>query len=368
MMHYLLLAVGFILLLGGCSATTQTAAPTPAAPCDLVAFQKTATPEVKKKFYLSIQEEIDSLMDRADTFYAMAYYAKAAEMYERVNFYEGREVVSAKRIDKIKHRAKANGEFYYQRAIKAMKKDKKTALYEFNRMMKNDPSYKDGKELYEKLLGDSELEPFLKSLETSLQAVMDDKEDSKKYLKNLLAAYDALRKYNDTSPMVEQAREMIDSQRGRLLAEAIGAYDKGSYRQATGAFHYVQAIYKKDRTAEKYLAKIDDKQEENSKLAEAQKALEEEKYTLAIQLARKVLKNQPDSEEAADIIESAKEEQKKEIPNIIAKAKEYYKRQDFANALETFHQVLELDEDDNTSLTYIKKIEEQLKTIQNLKP
>ena len=325
------------------------------------------SPEEKRVIYHSVQDEIEQLIAEGETFYASGYYADAAKAFELVNFYEDRAVIPTDRIRKIRIRANANGKHYYTRALKYLKKDKKRALQEFNKMMRNDPDYKDGEERFEKLKKDPEIHAFLEKLEKALQNALANNKGTAKDLTRINTALDKLVVYDDSNPVALNAKEVIKNQRNALLNEAIRLYNKGAYASATKKFELVQSIYKKELTAEKYLAKIGDKNRLAQILKKAEEALVKEEYATAIESAEDALDLDANNKEAKRVLSEAKKGYEKQIPDLINQGITFYGKQEFDKALKAFQAVLVLDPDDNTSLTYIKKIERQLETIQSLK-
>lgn len=351
MRFYLLLTTLALLFLTGCG---------PVKPGSL-------SPDEKRVIYHSVQDEIEQLTAEGDVLYATGYYAAAAEAYELVNFYEDRAVISTDKIRKIRIRAKANGKHYYNRALKYLKKDKKKALLEFNKMMRNDPEYKDGKSRFEQLKHDPDIRTFLGGLENGLQKALENNFGTAKDLKRITNALDKLVTYDDANSMAVKANEIIKSQRNALLNEAVHLYNKGSLNKAADKFRLVETIFKKDHTAQKYLAKIQAKNELIQVLKQARSALEKEEFARAIEAAEHALDIDSNNKEAKRIISEAQKKFEKQIPDLIAKGKEYYRNQELDKALKTFQSVLIWDPDDNTSLTFIKKIERQLETLKSLK-
>ncbi len=325
------------------------------------------SPDEKRVIYHSVQDEIEQLTAEGDTLYASGYYMAAAEAYELVNFYEDRAVIPADKIRKIRIRANANGKHYYKRALKYLKKDKKRALHEFNKMMRNDPEYKDGKTRFETLKNDPEIRAYLAKLEKDLQSALNNNMGTAKDLKRINKALDKLKEYDDGNDIAIQAKEIIKAQRSALLNEGVRLYNKGALGKASDKFRLVQSIYKKDRTAEKYLAKISNKNRLGNLLKQAKKALDKESYAQAIETAEAALDIDANSKEAKRILTAARKGYEKQIPDLINQGIDFYGKQDFDQALKAFQAVLIMDPEDNTSLTYIRKIERQLETIKSLK-
>ncbi len=333
------------------------------------------TPDQKRVVYQSVQDEIEYLTNRGDVLYETGYYADAASAFERVNFYEDRAVISEDKIKKIRIRAQANGKHYYNKAVGYLKQGKKKdALYSFNRMMRNDSDYKDGKARFEALKNDPEIKPFLAQLEADLNNALLANKGTAKDVAKVDKALSALIDYDDTSAVAKQAAATIETQRSALVNEAVRIYNQGNLDAAADKFRLILSIYQKDHTSDRYLAKILSKREQamalkraQSELKKAQDALKAQDYVKAIELAQAVLDVDAKNSDAKKILNEAKAEQEKQIPDLIAKGKAFYNKQDFKNAKAMFQSVLVFDPDDNTSLTYIKKIDRQLETIESLK-
>jgi tetratricopeptide (TPR) repeat protein len=324
-------------------------------------------PEEKRLIYQNVQDDIGYYTVQGEVLYADGYYAEAANAYEMVNFYEDRAVIPMEKIRKIRLRANANGKHYYNRALSYLKTDKKKALHEFNKMMRNNPDYKDGKKRFDTLKRDPEIREFMAVREKAVQKALLNASGKPDEIKKINAALEKLIHYDDANPVALQAKEYLTVQRNTLLHDAVVHYNKMNLTQATKIFRLVQSVYKKDATAEKYLARIFIKEELARTLKTAQDALTQERYEEAIRAAEKALDLDSKNSEARRIVTEAKLAYEKLIPALLEKGKAYYGKQDLENALKAFQAVLIWDPDDNTSLTYIRKIEQQIETIKSLK-
>ncbi len=321
----------------------------------------------KKQLYLSVQNEIEHLVQKGDILYAKKHYADAAEAYEKANFYKGSPVVSTSKIEDLKKRAKANGAYYYARGVKYLKKDKIKALYEFNRMMYNDKDYKNGKELFEELKNDTYIKGFLKTLRDPLEKALNENKTHEVSIKKIDALLQKLTQYDEYDEIALKAQEYIDSKHDDLVNSAVNLFKQGKITEAKNSFDFIESIYVKDKTAEKYLKEIATINTSAKMLSDAQKAFDAGEYDAAMQSVEKVLKISPNDKNALLLAEKIKKENEKKIPELIELGKNYYNKQDFEKALNAFQRVLTYSPEDNTSLTFVKKIKNQIKTIQNLK-
>jgi len=321
----------------------------------------------KRLIYQSVQEEIDDYKVQGDILTTEGYYADAAKVYEMVNYYEGHTFISLEKIRWIHAQAKQAAKRHYDRGVKYEKEKKKLALMEFNKAVCNDPTYKDSAVRYKTLKHDPEIKPFLTKKEENLNKALEGDLSKRETLTKIHTAMNELRLYDKTNLIVAKAKEVLKKQRTVLVDEAIGQYNKGSFQSATNDFKFIQSVYPKDPIAQKYLSRIYAKKEIHSVLQKAKDALKKDDYSSAIAFSEKALEVDPHNTEALALSNTAKKEYEKQIPELITKGKELYNQQDFTNAKKVFQSILLWNADDNTSLAYIKKIDEQLKTIESLK-
>lgn len=341
----------------------------------------TYTPEQKRMLYNSVQEEIGYRTAQGEKHLAQGYYARAIEDFEAVNFYEGRAVIPLNRIKRIAEQAEEKSAFFYDRGMKIQESDKRQALIEFNRMMRCDPKYKDGKEQYERLKNEKEIGVLLLEREKQLDTCLKNTQTIAA-LKSLNQAYEELAQYDDAHPSVVKAREVIDEYRKVHLESAIELYEAKKYDDAINKFEQLLQIFPKEPTAQKYLDQFASKQEEQKrirlehlasvqeiqkKVKVARNALEQKEYCLASKYASKVLEIDPNNKEGQYILDVSTKNCAQNIPALLTKGIGYYKKQQMENALEVFQSVLEVDANNTTSIAYIKKIKRQLQTIKSLK-
>ncbi|MDD2830152.1 MAG: hypothetical protein PHW18_11315 [Sulfuricurvum sp.] len=340
------------------------------------------TPEQKRILYSSVQEDIAHRSAQGEAHYAQGYYAAAVDDFEAVNFYEGRAVIPLNRIKRIAEKAEERSAYYYERGIKMRESDKKQALIEFNRMLRCNPKYKDGKDQYEKLKNDKDIVNLLSAREDDLNTKLQKNNQSTPALKSLNQSLEELAQYDDSNFLVLKAREILEGYRKTNLEKATELYEDQKYDEALNKFEHILQIYPKEPTAQKYLDQFASKQEEQKRikldhLASAQEgqkkvklartAFEQKDYRMAMKYASKVLEAEPNNKEGQYILETSKKQCEQNIPELISQGLKYYKKQDMENALVVFQSVLEVDANNTTSIAYIKKIKQQLKTIKSLK-
>lgn len=335
--------------------------------CSLMFFPSTYTPEQKRSVYTSVQDEISYRTEQGELHYAQGYYAAAVEDFERVNFYEGRAVISLNRIKRIAEKAEERSKYYYDRGMKVLESDKKQALIEFNRMMRSDPKYKDGRVHYERLKKEKEIIIVLSSLEADLNEKLKKNIQSTSALKSFNQSLEALAQYDDSNPLVIKAQEVLANQRKIQLAKAVALFENQKYDEASERLVFIQQIYPNEPTAQRYLDQLAAKQEVQKRVKLARNALEQKEYRSAMKCASKVLEMEASNKEGQAILETATKKYEQNIPELIAKGIGYYKKQELQNALEVFQSILEVDSNNSTSIIYIKKIKRQLETIKSLK-
>lgn len=349
-----------ILFFSGCVENQQPK-------CNLASIEESLTLEEKKKLFINIQQKINLLKDEADTYYAKTYYLDALKTYELINFYNDKKIIPQDKVNRLIKRIEANRKHYYNKATnKKLAVDKPKQLFYLNELMRNDPTYKDGETLFKALRVDEEIKLFLEKDKKHLESLLTKDSNTQEYIKKLNSAIDKIAKYDDMEPLVIKAKYILKKKRSILQKEAITIYDQNKPQLAYKKFSFIKTIYKKDRTSNKYLYLISKNKKLFSMEKEALTALESSNYKEAIELANKMLSFNTKNSKALQIFKKANSELKKQIPKMISKATIYYSKQDYDKALKIFKDVLKLDSNNNTALTYTKKIKAQLKTIQSL--
>ncbi len=313
----------------------------------------------KREVYHAVQQEIKEYEREGDLLFSEGYFNDAIKSYEMVNFYEGKSVISKERIKRLKNEAARNAKKHYYRAVQYQKKDKRHALSEYNIVLRNDPTYKDAKVRLESLKKDPAIETFLQSLEKNIRSTLYEDISLTKTLKKLHKAVKDLSFYDDNNHLVLYGKKLITQERKELFRKAVASYNKGRFTQSENYFKRLEALNPKDNTVKQYL-------ELNSILIRAEEALKKEDYTTTLALSKKALNYDPDNKDALKFVELAKKESEKKIPELLDLGKALYEKQDYKKAKTVFQSVLHFDENNNTSLAYIKKIDQQLKTIKSL--
>lgn len=335
--------------------------------CGVMFFPSTFTPEQKRSVYNSVQDEIAYRSEQGELHYAQGYYAAAVEDFETLNFYEGRAVIPLSRIKRIAEKGEERSRYYYERGLRVQESDKKQAMIEFNKMMRCNPNYKDGKGRYERLKKEKENQKLLLALEYDLDAKLKKNLQSTGALRALSQSRDALAQYDDSNPSVKKADDILQQQRKMKLEKGIALYNDQKYDDASEKFDTVVQFYPNEPTAQRYLDQISIKQETQKRIKLSRNAMDQKDYRLAMKYAAKALEIDAGNAEARSILESATRKFEQSIPDLIAKGIGYYNKQEMNNALEIFQSVLDADANNSTALVYVKKIKRQLETIKSLK-
>lgn len=355
-----------LLLLSGC-VEYNTNQPEPKTEIVLLS-QKVQELDAKDKqlIYRSIQDEINLYSEKGDDAYEAGYNSDAIIAYELVNFYEGYNTISLKKIKEIKKSAKSKSIYHYKQALRYSKKDKKRALSEFNVVMMNNPQYKDTKKRLSEIKENRDIKIFINSMENSLQMRMLNNRGTIKDLKNINYSLHGLLKYDYKNETALKARATLKEYHQVLVENAIETYKKGELYKAKTKFNSILSIYKKDQISIQYLEKIKIKNSRKLNMRLAQEALNNKEYIKSISYSKKVLKAEPSNKKAKKMITIAKKESKKEVANLIYIGKRHYNSKNLDKAKQSFNAVLKIDPYNNTSLIYSKRIERQLRTINSL--
>ena len=356
-----------LFLLSGCVDEHTQPAPEPKTEIVLLSqkVQKLNAHD-KQLIYRSIQDEINLHNEKGDEAYQTGYNHDAIIAYELVNFYEGYNTIPLSKIKKIKKTAQTKSAYHYKQALLFETKDKKRAIVEFNRVMINNPKYKDTKKRLQTLKDNRDIKIFINDIENSLQMQLLNNKGTIKDLQAINSNLNKLLKYDYDNQTAFKSKETLKEYHNVLLENAIAAYDKDDLVKSKRRFNSILTIYKNDRTSIEYLKKIKIQNSKKLNMRLAKKSLKKKEFINSMKYAQKVLNTEPNNKEAKTILLNAKKESKKEVSHLLHVGKNYYNNKNLDKAQETFNAVLEIDPYNNTSIIYSKKIERQLKTIKSL--
>jgi len=320
----------------------------------------------KQLIYRSIQDEINLHNEKGDEAYEAGYNHDAIVAYELVNFYEGYNTIPLNKIKEIRKTAQVKSVYHYKQARLFEAKDRKRAIVELNKVMINDPKYKDAKERLLTLKNNRDIKIFVNTIENSLQMKLLNNNGTIKELQDINNDLHKLLKYDYNNQTAFKAKKMLKEYHEVLVENAIKSFKEGNLVKSKSKFNAILSIYKKDQTSIDYLAKIKIINSKKTYMRIAKHYLKNKEFINSMKYAQKVLKIEPKNREAKKILIDAKKESKKEVANLLYIGKRHYNNKNLDKAQQCFNAVLEIDPHNNTSLIYSKKIERQLKTIKSL--
>ena len=360
MIYALRLSIIMIFILSGCTNLNTS------SPKKLQKNVQNLKPQDKKLIYRTIKKEIAQLKHYGDENYEDGYYYNAITAYEKVNFYEGKDVIPASKINHIKKIAKEKSIKNYKKLKEHTKKDKKQTLSILNQITMYNPNYKDTKQLMKEVKKDREIQIFLNKLTSELYSKIANNKNTINDLLEISKAYKELVKYDYQNPSLKQAKETLKKEHKNLINEAKRSYNQGNLNTAKKKFTTITLIYKDDKTAKRYLYKIKNRKNINTNLKNAKRALDKRDYTKAIALSKQILKIEPNNKKAKEIKIQAKKDCNKEVSKLISDGIKNYGQKNLDKAQKNFQRVLKLKPDNSTALIYTKKIHRQLQTIKSL--
>ena len=328
-----------------------------------VVTNNSLTDQQKYDIYHAVAKEINNYKKQGDVYYKNKYFYNAIKSYEKVNFYEGRDVYSKKFINQIKRRAKANGEYFYKKALAFKSKNKIKSFYYINIVMRNDPTLKKAIELKERLYEDKAVRAFLNKKEADVDILLSKETNSIKSILILENTLNKLTRYDDQNKSAIEARNRIDKQYSILLNQAISFYNEKYYSRAKRDFTLLNKIYEKDQTINSYLENIKLKE----KVDKAKTYLSNEKYNEALEVAKMVLKIDKDNKEAKEIIKTSTTAKCYRINILEKEGIKFYIKQKFDEAKDTFEKIVICDPKNHKAIAYLKKINHQLNTLKKLR-
>jgi len=320
----------------------------------------------KRAIYQSIKKEVQNYHKLGDKEYRDKHYYNALKAYKRVNFYEGRNVITAKKLHYIEKKAQDRAIYHYKKAKLYLTKDKKRALEELNIVMMNKPQYKDTRELYKRVKNEKMMQIYLNGLKNQLDTQIANYQGSYNELNAIHKSLHQLAKYDYQNSSVNKAQNFLESQKSTLKEKAISLYKEHKLTTAKEKFKEILTLYPHDIESVKYFNKIKFKQSKQKNLILAKKMLKKKRYKKAITYATKVLRLESSNTQAQQIIDDANKKIEQEIKKGLSDGIRYYNTKHLTQAKECFEKVLKIDSTNSAALIYHKKIQRQLHTIKSL--
>ncbi len=330
--------------------------------CSLVSVNSLSA-EKKFEIYHSVVNEIESYKKEGDIYLKNKYYHKAILAYEKVNFYEAKEVYSKEYINNLKNRASYNAKYFLKKAHENAKKNKIKSLYYINLTMRNNPTLKEAIELKETLLEDAKIKSFINKKEQKVQNLLNKNKMMVYHTRSLNNSVKKLIKYDDFNPIAIKAKSIIKNSYERLVKNSISLYNKKNYSQAKKEFNLLSFIYQEDKTINNYLHYIKQKE----LIEEAKSHLANKNYNKASKVAKEVLKINQNNQEAKEIISASKVAKCDMTGTLEAKGINLYIKQNFDEAKITFEKIIACHPENRRAHAYLKKINQQLNTIKKLR-
>lgn len=306
------------------------------------------TEDEKQKVYQKTKDEIAFYKNEGSTFYYNSHYKMALKSYEKVNFYEQKSIYSKNFIKLLNKEAVSNSKSYFKKAKALMKKDKIKALYFFNKMELN----KDDKEastLLEKLKQDKEVSLYLKKLEDELNKKINSYDGKIDSFIALHKEYEELFFYDYKNPLIVKARDILKTNYFIFLADGKELYSEKKYKEARKLFSQLEKVYPKNRVIKSYQSLLG-------------KNYQKVKRVEKVKTKEVVTKKEKVEEITEEKVEAIFDE-----TNLLLKiGVHYYGNQDFQKAKNVFNRILLNDDKNITAMTYLKKINRRLKTINSL--
>lgn len=331
--------------------------------CGSVQTENLLSEKQKYEIYQSVLKEVAYYKKMGDIFYQDGYLVDAVAAYEKVNFYEDKEVYSKAHIEKIRNTAKANALSYYTKAKNILKKDKFQALYFLNKMMRNDNTIQEGIALLNTLSSETDVKEFLDKKEKALIESLGKNDGTINATVSLSALAEDLSQYNDKSDVLIRAKQTIEHQYKSLLQATMQLYNKKQYAKATKDFNALQTISKQDKTIESYLNLIAFQED----IEKAKTLLANKNYQEAFDIAKKMQQKFPESKELKSIIEVSFNAQCSVMQGFLEDGIKLYNQQKLNNAKEHFQRILECEPSNKIAHTYMTKINQQLATLKKLR-
>jgi tetratricopeptide (TPR) repeat protein len=321
----------------------------------------------KRLIYRSIKNDIKLHKQMGDYADKNGYYYDALKNYELVNFYEGYSAIPSQKLKTLRENSHREAIKHYKTAQKYLQtKQSKKALQELNRVMMNDPNYKNTRELYTTLYNRRDMKIYLNNLSGSIDEAIQNYQHSYKELISIKNKKRQLLSYDYKSKTAQRADKLLATEKKRLLSIAKQSYKKRQFKQAAIEFRKLLSLYPHDTVINHYLNEIAFKESKKHNLELAKQNLKNNNYLLSINYAKKVLQLQNSNKEAQKIIQDAKKQAAKALEGYLKEGKSAYNQKNLNISKKYFEAALKLDKTNNTALIYYKKIQRQLQTLQSL--
>ena len=373
----------------------------------------------QRYIYHNVAYKIRHHIALGDSYRAQGLLNKAKESYEAARFYDPaypglgeKSLAVLKAIDEQITTGYAQG-------IDALSKgDKIGAMRGFNQVMMADPTYRDAAKYHKELLLDPEVTALLRDKESRIREKITAERKDPEAIAQLSLDIQDLLDLHYQNPVAQTALEKAKALKAELLTyylrEGKRLYKAGRFKAATDAFRSAQVLEPTNDEATESIRKIQQHRDMVYYVNLAKNKLRRKQYDAAAKYAQKALAIDDENEEAREIMQSVAlgqvdetldeavslmEEGKllearelisrvlagdsgntkaralntkivkaiqQRLPELLDEAQKLYGQNRFQESLELFQEALQLEPDNNISLTYIKKINNRLKTIQSL--
>lgn len=328
-----------------------------------VTSTNTTSDQKKLEIYHKVINEIKKYKKEGDIYLKKKYYHKAILSYEKVNFFEKKEVYSKKYLDGLKDRAKFNANYFLKKAKVQVKKNKLKALYYINVTMRNDPFLSEAIKLKETLLKDKKVKAIISKEEKEVQKLLKKSNINVYHTLALNKAVAKLLKHDEDNTFALQAKNKIKNSYEDLLKNSIKLYNKKQYDKAKKEFKLLSSIYPNDNKIYNYLYNIKQKE----LIEDAKEYLTKKDYLKAQEIAKKVLKSDKYNKEAKEILEASILAKCDITGKLANKGIRLYINQNFDKAKKIFEKIIACEPNNQRAYAYLKKINQQLNTIKKLR-
>ncbi len=378
--------------------------------------------EQKRDVYERVSEDVKTHVERGHFLRSSGYPYRALNEYQRARFYGDLAPVSAETLELLKKRIHREAPVLYQQGKQAADNRQYTrALKKFNALMRLNPDYKDGADLYYRMLNKRRNTDLIDELAEQLRTVIDsqtpDRDTDIERLSNEILSY----QYDHPLAYAQHMREFdrYIRERKQGMAEVRKGYralDNGHFDVAEEHFRHARALkatakegvsglYRLQKRKDAiYLTKLASNSLERGDMAEAEeramRAVEADKayapatlllkkivrqrltaesqsltgqaralikqgeYLEAMQLMDEVLRKQQDHKEARALRNQARARLQASVADYTELGSLLFNQSRYQEAIRYFEAVLAVEPDNHIARTYLKRIELRRRTLQ----
>jgi tetratricopeptide (TPR) repeat protein len=383
--------------------------------CSLAVLEPGA--EQQREIYQKIATEIDQSLQRGDAHLRQGDFYQALTSYRQAAFYQPSAGLASK-IQELETKISKNSAVLFAQGQELLPHDELAALKVFNQAVRLNPDHRQAREIRDRLLRVPETQATLADRQSTLQRAWKDYPHGEEPVTSLLEQAEAILALQHENPLALEVSRHLDRERREdvrhYLTMARELFAAGQFQESRLSARQAQVIEPGNREALVLLSEIQQQQDyayllnltrfrlekndyekaeesagmalglevepgeaaallDRARLARLNHALEQVllsfaqgAYEEAVSHLQWIMTDAPLYEQLPDLRKIVQETLAQKIPLLLAEGRKLFNENRLNDANRILTCVLDLDPDNQTAATYLKKVRNRLQTIQSL--